>query len=137
MNRLAKCWAPYLLFRHRTTHLKIMNLKSFLASLLLSAFISTGVSEQDASLPITVNVLGAVRTPSRCILPAGATVLDALASVGDATRSGNLVKVRIIRKSTPDKTETLVIDVKKILNGQSKNVLLRDGDTLFVPETIF
>ena len=118
-----------------------MKLKSFLAALLLLAFTSIQGSAQDPAPsivnPITINVLGAVNRPARCVLPTGATVLDALAAAGGATRVGDLAKVRIIRRNTDGKADTSLNNVKQILNGQSKDVPLRDGDTLNVPETLF
>lgn len=118
-----------------------MKLKSFLATLLLLAFGSVHASAQEPAVPaantITINVLGAVNRPARCVLPTGATVLDALAAAGGAKRVGDMAKVRIIRRNTDGKVDTTLINVKHILNGQSKDVPLRDGDTLNVPETIF
>ena len=118
-----------------------MKLKSFLATLLLLAVTSIHASAQapapTIANPITINVLGAVNRPARCVLPTGATVLDALAAAGGAMRVGDLAKVRIIRRNTDGKTDTTLINVKNILNGQAKDVPLRDGDTLNVPETLF
>lgn len=122
-----------------------MNIRPILAAVLISGFAAPQTRAQAPTAPapaiasqtITVNVLGAVNKPSRLILPAGGTVLDALASAGGATKSGNLSKVNVIQKTTGDKPKVVAIDLKQILNGAAKDVVLRDGDTLFIGETIF
>ena len=86
---------------------------------------------------ITVNVLGLVRKPSRCILPKGATVLDALASAGGAAPDADLKKVRLTHKTTGSKPDSILIDVKQILGGEAKDIVLRDGDTLYLTQLMF
>ena len=123
-----------------------MNLIARIASLLVIVFTCVNASAQEPTLVepaevkidwINVNVLGSVKKPSRYVLPVTATVMDALASAGDATRSGNLSKVKLIRKTAANKPDITIIDVKQILKGSSKDAVLRDGDTLFVPESVF
>jgi hypothetical protein len=86
---------------------------------------------------ITVNVLGLVRKPSRCILPKGATVVDALASAGGAAPDADLKKVRLTHKTTGSKPDSILIDVKQILGGEAKDIVLRDGDTLYLTQLMF
>ena len=86
---------------------------------------------------ITVNVLGLVRKPSRCILPKGATLVDALASAGGATQDADLKKVRLTHRTTGSKPDSVLIDVKQILGGEAKDIVLRDGDTLYLTQLMF
>jgi len=127
-----------------------LNLKALLLTalmLMLIALICGHASAQEPSTPqqpvmatadqITVNVLGLVRKPSRCILPKGATVVDALASAGGATPDADLKKVRLTHKTTGSKPDSTLIDVKQILVGEAKDLVLRDGDTLYLTQLMF
>jgi polysaccharide export outer membrane protein len=84
---------------------------------------------------ITVNVLGAVNKPSKVTMPKGSTVLDALALAGDFNEFAAKSKVKLIHKSAGAKPDATVIDVKAMMEGTEKAATLRDGDTLFVPQT--
>ncbi len=91
-------------------------------------------SAPDKSGQITVNVLGAVNKPSRFTLPQGSTVLDALASAGGVARSGKVSKLRIIHRTAGEKSQVTIVDVEQVLNGTIKDVVLRDADTLYIPD---
>ncbi len=84
---------------------------------------------------ISVNVLGAVNHPSQFTLAKGSTVLDAIALAGDFNQFAANRKVKLIRKSTGAKPDVTVIDVKAMLEGNQKPPVLRDGDTLYVPQS--
>jgi len=124
-----------------------LNIKALiLTTLMLVAVICGDASAQEPPTPqpvmanadqITVNVLGLVRKPSRCILPKGATVVDALASAGGATPDADLKKVRLTHKTTGSKPDSMLIDVKQILGGEAKDIVLRDGDTLYLTQLMF
>ena len=83
---------------------------------------------------ITVYVGGAVKKPSSIILPKGATVLDALAAVGDATEFANLHRVKVLRKPVANEATMINVDVTDILNGKAPNVFLQGSDHVVVPE---
>jgi|ERR1700677_3231090 len=84
---------------------------------------------------ITVNVLGAVNKPSKLTMPKGSTVLDALALAGDFNAFAAKSKVKLIHKSSGAKPDATLIDVKAMMEGTEKAVVLREGDTLFVPQS--
>jgi polysaccharide export outer membrane protein len=86
---------------------------------------------------ITVNVLGAVNRPSKFILAKGSTVLDALAQAGDFNAYAAKSKVKLIHKSAGAKPDATVIDMKAMLEGAQKAAVLRDGDTLYVPQSAY
>ena len=86
--------------------------------------------------PITVNVLGEVKKAARIILPNNGTILDALATVGDATSDGDLHRVQLLHKSATEKPEITKVNVSDILNGKAANVMLLDGDTVDVPKRL-
>ncbi|HWB59517.1 MAG TPA: SLBB domain-containing protein [Chthoniobacteraceae bacterium] len=88
-----------------------------------------------AQTQITVNVLGAVTRPSQYSLAKGATVLDALALAGDFNPFASKSKVKIIHKTAAAKPDVTIIDVKAMLDGTEKAVALRDGDTIYVPQS--
>ena len=107
-----------------------------LVVLLTFALHSAGFAEELATpknTEITVNVLGAVSKPARVTLPAGASILDALAASGGAAGGSNLKRVKIIHKSLDGKGEAVTINVQQILDGTGSNVALQDGDTINVP----
>ena len=85
-------------------------------------------------LLIEVYLLGDVRTPGRHLLPPGATVLDSLNAVGGATSSAKLYEATILRLVDGEPT-SLPVNLDKLLReGDAKeNVVLREGDVLFVP----
>lgn len=83
---------------------------------------------------ITVNVMGAVKNPSRIILSSGATVLDALATTGDATKDADLRKLHVLHKTAAETPDITTINVTDILSGKAKDVVLQDGDTVVLPE---
>jgi polysaccharide export outer membrane protein len=60
------------------------------------------------------------------------TLLDAVALAGGPTTTSKLWDARLIRR-TEHGREELVVDLKKIMYGQGPDMLLQDGDILFVP----
>src|SRR6202795_969240 len=62
----------------------------------------------------------------------GLTVLKALALVGGGTRTSSLAKTRILRQ-TPNGTQEIPVDLKKILYAKAPDMALVKGDVLFVP----
>ena len=91
-----------------------------------------------------VFVMGEVRTPGKYTQSGPVTVIEALAQAGSPTSSaGNVVLILHPKgKSTteptlPDATDADVeqVNLREIQAGKlSKNVLVRDGDTIFVPK---
>lgn len=60
------------------------------------------------------------------------TLLDAVALAGGPTATSKLWDARLIRRSENGREE-IQVDLKKILYGSGPDVLLQDGDILFVP----
>lgn len=95
-----------------------------------------------------VFVVGEVRQPGTFPLTGGMRLIEALATAGSTlvTASGEVVVVRAQGAGGPvlpgqdDTAEVISVDLRDLQSGAtSKNVLLRDGDTIFVPlaETIY
>lgn len=84
-----------------------------------------------------MNVLGAVNRPSKYMIAKGSTVVDAIAVAGDFTPYAAQSKVKLIHKSAGPKPDTAVIDARSMINGSQKAIVLRDGDTLYVPQSIY
>jgi polysaccharide export outer membrane protein len=60
------------------------------------------------------------------------TLLDAVALAGGPTATSKLSDARLIRRSEHGREE-IQVDLKKLLYGVGPDVLLQDGDILFVP----
>jgi protein involved in polysaccharide export with SLBB domain len=86
---------------------------------------------------ITVNVLGAVNHASQFTVAKGATVIDAIAMAGDFNPYAASRKVKLIHKSAGAKPDVTIIDVKAMLEGSQKAMALRDGDTIYVPQSAY
>ena len=86
---------------------------------------------------ISVNVLGAVNRPSKLTIAKGSTVLDALALAGDFNAFAAKSKVKLIRKTAGQKPDVTVINLQAMLEGNQKAATLRDGDTLYVPQSAY
>ena len=91
-----------------------------------------------------VFVMGEVRTPGKYTQSGPVTVIEALAQAGSPTPSaGNVVLIlhpkgpSATGPTLPDATDADVerVDLREIQTGKlSQNVLVRDGDTIFVPK---
>lgn len=87
--------------------------------------------------PGRVYLTGAVRSPGAIEIPGDEklTVSKAILRVGGFADFGNQKKVMLIRQSKDGKSNTTIIDVKAILEGQlDKDVEVEPGDTIRVPE---
>lgn len=89
------------------------------------------------SSQIFVNVLGEVNRPARVVLPKGSGLLDAIASVDGLSRYANPSRITLIHKSTGERSDSTRIDLRPIIAGAAKDIVLRDGDTVVVGESRF
>jgi polysaccharide biosynthesis/export protein len=100
--------------------------------------------EVDVFRSQSVFVLGEVRTPGKYVLSGAATLLDALAQAGSTTAAAGAevlimhhnVGSAAIGPTMPDRPDALVehVNLREIEDGRlSRNVRIRDGDTIFVP----
>jgi protein involved in polysaccharide export with SLBB domain len=111
--------------------------------MLMLALVPLGGRGQETAAPaatplqqvVMVNVLGAVNRPSQYSLAKGSTVLDALAMAGDFNAYAAKSKVKLIHKDAGAKPDVTVIDMKAMLEGNQKAPVLRDGDTVYVPQS--
>jgi len=85
-----------------------------------------------------ISILGEVARPGQYYMKKDLTVVDAIAMAGGFTSIASGDKTRIIREENGEKN-TIVVPVQSILrNGdRRKDVPLRAGDTIVVPESFF
>jgi polysaccharide export outer membrane protein len=78
---------------------------------------------------------GEVAKPGKFDLRSATTISQALAFAGGMTRDAKHSQVILFRRYSADYLEVKEINVKKMLNARdlSEDMLLRPGDTLFVP----
>tara|TARA_A100001015_G_scaffold321507_1_gene452630 strand:+ start:378 stop:1028 length:651 start_codon:yes stop_codon:yes gene_type:complete len=82
-----------------------------------------------------VHVLGMVGSPGKVSMPPDRdlTLIDAISQSRGVTRLGNARKVRIKRN---DGTKPFDVDYDEIRRGEAKDIILKEGDTITVPERI-
>jgi polysaccharide export outer membrane protein len=92
----------------------------------------------------SVFVMGEVRTPGKYILSGSITLLDALAQAGSPTPAAG-AEILILHPTTgtaegptlPNQrdAEVMRVNMREIEDGRlSRNMTIRDGDTIFVPK---
>ncbi len=85
-----------------------------------------------------VSVVGQVKSPGRFNLKVGMTVIEAIAMAGGLTDIAAPNGTKVIR-TQDGKKATYTIPVGSILKGvnRNKDMLLKSGDTIVVPESFF
>ncbi len=85
--------------------------------------------------PKYVYVLGMVGRPGKVAMPPDQdlTLIDAISECGGVTRLGNPRKVRIKRA---DGSSPFDVNYDDIRRGDSRDIILEEGDTISVPERI-
>jgi polysaccharide export outer membrane protein len=82
-----------------------------------------------------VFVFGAVRNPGPIPMKNGQIYLhQAVAAAGGLGDTGYDNNIRIIRSISPTRGELIVVDLEKILNGETRPFSLSDGDIVYVPK---
>ena len=87
--------------------------------------------------PKLVRVLGSVNRPGVVEMPPDRdmTLTEAIASVNGISRIGNPKSIMIKRVDKTGKTKQFEVNFNKILmNANSKDMVLKEGDTIWVPE---
>lgn len=79
-----------------------------------------------------INVQGEVVHPGRFRLRGQMRVLDVLLQAGGLTERASLTKARLVRAS--GETQSLSLDALLLRQEMSHNLVLKPGDTLFIPE---
>lgn len=89
----------------------------------------------EARVRRAVTVLGQAQNPGVFELPADRklTVVEAIGMAGGATRIANIKKITLKRSGG----QVLTINLKDITAGKAADVVLRDGDVLSIPESLF
>lgn len=84
----------------------------------------------------TVTVLGQAQRPGVFQLDPNRqlTVIEAIGMAGGMTRIANARKVTLKRRGQEKPT---VLDVKAIASGDARDIQLRDGDVINIPESLF
>jgi polysaccharide export outer membrane protein len=89
------------------------------------------------SAPATVVISGAVAKPDKLAFDKPTTVLQAIMQAGGATAFGNMKAVRLIRM-VKGVQQSQVLDLTPVLRGEpTKPFYVRDGDVIFIPQTLF
>ena len=84
-----------------------------------------------------VYILGAVNRPGGYLINNNErlSLMQALTMAGGWDKAAALSKARLIRK-VPEGHKEFMLDLKHVLNGRQADVALKDGDILFLPESL-
>ena len=89
--------------------------------------------------PKLVRVLGSVNRPGIVEMPPDRemTLTEAIANVNGISRLGNPKAITIKRVDDSGKTEQFEVNFNRIImNARAKDMILKEGDTIWVPERI-
>jgi polysaccharide biosynthesis/export protein len=87
--------------------------------------------------PATVTISGAVARPDKIVFDKPTTVFQAIMQAGGATAFGNMKAVRLIR-TVKGVQQSQVLNLTPVLRGQPTTPFyVRDGDVIYVPQTMF
>lgn len=82
--------------------------------------------------PSVLTVMGQVSKPGEIAFRSGMTISQCIAAAGGALPVANLGNVTILRG-----TETIRVDVRRILRGKAADVVVQPGDRVYVNESVF
>ena len=86
-----------------------------------------------------VNVLGQVNRPGFVPVPADRklTLVEAISGAGGFTRLARTTKVQLKRKDQQNQQQVQEVDVERIMrDSKTRDIQLRDGDIIYVPERL-
>lgn len=83
-----------------------------------------------------VYVLGEVKTPGPFKYEENMTIIGAIARAGGTTPMAASNRT-VVTREISGKQERMVVPVNSIGRGEEKDVLLKPGDIIFVPESLF
>ena len=89
--------------------------------------------------PRVIRVLGSVNRPGVIEMPPDRemTLTEAIASANGISRVGNAKSITVKRVNGAGKTEQFEVNFNRILmNAKAKDMVLQEGDTIWVPERI-
>ncbi|NII11176.1 sugar ABC transporter substrate-binding protein [Oleiagrimonas sp. C23AA] len=85
-----------------------------------------------------VRVIGQATTPKSVPYRAGMTVLDMMIDVGGLTKYAAGNRAKIIRHLPGGEEKAIPVRLGDLMNGEIKyNVVMRPGDILIIPESLF
>lgn len=90
--------------------------------------------------PKVVRILGSVNGPGVVQIPPDRdlTLTEALAGVGGVSRLGNPRKITIKRVDDNGRARSMEVNFSRIIEDpNSKDIILKEGDTIWVPERVF
>jgi polysaccharide export outer membrane protein len=88
---------------------------------------------------IRVFVMGRVNKPGavRAKLSEGVTLLQAIADAGGLAEGAKESAILITRKDKAGKEQKIKVNLKDIIKGKKKDVMLQEGDVVYVPESFW
>ena len=88
---------------------------------------------------IRVFVMGRVTRPGavRAKLSEGVTLLQAIADAGGLAEGAKESAITISRKDPAGKEKKIKINLKDIIRGRKKDIVLQEGDVVYVPESFW
>ncbi len=93
----------------------------------------------EARVRKTVTVLGQAQRPGVFELPAHRqlTLVEAIGMAGGATRIANNKKISLKRLTAGGGSSVQTVNLTNITNGKGTDIVLRDGDIITIPESLF
>ena len=102
-------------------------------AVVLVGLLSLAATAQTQETPRTVTMVGAVNKPGVYEMPTnGLTLLQALANSGGLQPTANSHEAKVVRQA-PGAALTISLDLRSILSGKQKDVLLQPGDVISIP----
>jgi len=88
---------------------------------------------------IRVFVMGRVTKPGAITakLSEGVTLLQAIADAGGLAEGAKEGSITITRKDKTGKEQKIRVNLKSIIKGKKKDIVLREGDVVYVPESFW
>jgi polysaccharide export outer membrane protein len=88
---------------------------------------------------IRVFVMGRVSKPGavRAKLSEGVTLLQAIADAGGLAEGAKESAITITRKDKAGKEQKIRVNLRDIIKGKKKDVVLQEGDVVYVPESFW
>lgn len=85
-----------------------------------------------------VRVVGQAATPMAVPYRSGMTILDVMIDVGGLTKFAAGNNAKIIRHLSEGNEQTIPVRLGELMNGEIKyNVVMRPGDVLIIPQSLF
>lgn len=85
-----------------------------------------------------VRVVGQATTPKAVPYRSGMTVLDVMIDVGGLTKFASGNRAKIIRRLPDNKEQTIPVRLGELMDGAIQyNVVMRPGDILIIPQSLF